>query len=220
MHVAGIRKKATLTTARSASGAGVLLYGRQRQRSARALGYSILIELVPPPWARLAFIDRAIRAGTWPNGTTLGRQLEVTPRTAQRDLEFLRDRLQAPIEFDAVRNGYHYTDRDYQLPFVRLTESELAALFLAERLLPEYRGTPYAAALASLFDKLKPTLDGEVSLDLSHLADALSVCRLAGLDGDPAIFGQLARAARERRRLELVYWTASRDSECWRMVDP
>jgi predicted DNA-binding transcriptional regulator YafY len=96
----------------------------------------------------------------------------------------------------------------------------LAALFLAERLLQQYRGMPYAAALASLFEKLKPALTGEVSLDLSHLADALSVRRLAGLDGDPAVFARLARAARERRRLELVYWTASRDEECRRTVDP
>ncbi len=173
-----------------------------------------------PPLARLAAIDQAIRAGAWPNATTLGRQLEVAPRTIQRDLEFLRDRLQAPVEFDPRRNGYHYTEPDYQLPFIRLTEGELAALFLAERLLQEYRGTPYAAALASLFDKLRLALPNEVSLDLSHFADALSVRQLAGLDGNPAIFAQLARAVRECRRLELVYWTASRDAECRRIVDP
>ena len=35
------------------------------------------------PLARIAFIDRAIRAGGWPNANTLARQLEVSPRTVQ-----------------------------------------------------------------------------------------------------------------------------------------
>ena len=58
------------------------------------------------PLARITFIERAIRAGGWPNAATLARELEVSPRTVQRDIVFLRDRLQAPIEFDARRNGY------------------------------------------------------------------------------------------------------------------
>jgi proteasome accessory factor B len=127
--------------------------------------------------ARLAVIDRAIRTGTWPNATTLSRQLEVTPRTVQRDIEFLRDRLQAPVEFDPRRNGYHYSAADFQLPIIQLTEGELAALFLAERLLQQYRGTPYAAALASLFEKLTASLPKEVTIDLSHLADVYSFRR-------------------------------------------
>ena len=59
------------------------------------------------PLARIAFIDRAIRAGGWPNANTLARDLEVSARTVQRDIIFLRDRLQAPVEFDSHRHGYH-----------------------------------------------------------------------------------------------------------------
>src|SRR5262245_8629434 len=70
-----------------------------------------------PLLARLAAIDQAIRAGHWPNASTLARTLEVSPRTIQRDLTFLRDRLAAPIAFDPVHNGYAYTDKEYRLPF-------------------------------------------------------------------------------------------------------
>jgi predicted DNA-binding transcriptional regulator YafY len=45
---------------------------------------------------RLARIDAAIRAGECPNVTTLARQLEVNPRTVQRDLDYFRDQLGAP----------------------------------------------------------------------------------------------------------------------------
>ncbi|HEY7428497.1 MAG TPA: hypothetical protein VH682_29970, partial [Gemmataceae bacterium] len=91
-----------------------------------------------PPLARIALIDQAIRAGGWPNACTLAVQMEVSSRTVQRDLLFLRNRLQAPLEFDQVRNGYYYTDATYQLPFFQMTEGELIALFLAERLLRQY----------------------------------------------------------------------------------
>lgn len=172
------------------------------------------------PLARLAIIDQAIRSGRWPNASRLAREFEVHPRTIQRDIEFLRDRLQAPLAYDPARNGYRYTDPDFRLPLVRLTESELAALFLAERLLQEYRGTPYAAALASLFQKLTASPGDEISIDLSHLADLHSVHRRGQPAGDPELFGQLVRAIRHGRRLEVVYWTASRDAEGRRVLDP
>ena len=94
-----------------------------------------------PSLARIAFIDRAIRAGGWPNAATLAKELEVSPRTVQRDIGFLRDRLQAPIEFDSRHNGYHLCQPDFRLPFFQLTKGELVGLFLAERLLQQYRGT-------------------------------------------------------------------------------
>jgi predicted DNA-binding transcriptional regulator YafY len=75
-----------------------------------------------PPLARLALIDQSIRGGKWPNASTLAKQLEVSSRTVQRDLEFMRDRLQAPLAFDPVRNGWHYTCPDFHFPFFRITE--------------------------------------------------------------------------------------------------
>src|SRR4051812_21178840 len=96
-----------------------------------------------PPLARMMAIDSAIREGGLPNPTSLARQLEVAPRTVRRDLTYLRDRLHAPVRFDPARNGYVYTEPSYRLPFLQLTEGELVAVLLAERLLRQYRGTPY-----------------------------------------------------------------------------
>src|SRR5208283_2771607 len=59
-----------------------------------------------PALKRLQVIDSAVRREPLPNARTLARELEVTPRTIQRDIEFMRDQLHAPLEFDSVRNGY------------------------------------------------------------------------------------------------------------------
>jgi predicted DNA-binding transcriptional regulator YafY len=173
-----------------------------------------------PPLARIAFIDQEIRKGAWPNASTLSRQLEVSFRTVQRDLNFLRDRLQAPLLFDPKRNGYQYQNASYRLPFLQLSEGELVALFLAERLLQQYRDTPYAAGLASAFRKITAFLPEQVTIDLSHLADVLSFRQQTSGSGDLQHFIQLQRAIRERRQLELLYYTASRDATCRRTVDP
>jgi proteasome accessory factor B len=173
-----------------------------------------------PPLARLAAIDQAIRAGGWPNAASLARQLEVNPRTVQRDLAFLRDRLQAPLAFDPVRNGYAYTRADFRLPFFRVTEGELVALFLAERLLRQYRGTPFEADLGRAFRRLTGPLAAEVTLDLAAVADALSVTPTAQTPQDAATFRTLAEAVTRRQRLDLVYFTAERGEVTRRRVDP
>ncbi len=173
-----------------------------------------------PPLVRFAQIDAAIRAGRWPNAMTLAAELEVHPRTVQRDLVFLRDRFLAPLKFDRAHNGYVYTDRSYCLPLHQLTEGELIALFLAERLLQEYRHTPYAAALARAFKKITAGLPDTVSIDLAHLDRAYSFRHQAVDGGDAGRFAQLDRAIRDGRQLELLYWTASRNETTRRVVDP
>jgi predicted DNA-binding transcriptional regulator YafY len=173
-----------------------------------------------PLLRRLSALDHMIRGGQYPNARTAARELEVHPRTIHRDLDFLRDSLGAPLEFCHRRNGFYYRDRDYALPLLRLTEGELVALFLAERVLQEYRGTPYAADLAAAFDKLTAALPDEVTIDLQHLGDVYSFRRHGAGAGDAERFRQLARATRESRQLTLVYWTASRDDTCRRVVDP
>ncbi len=49
-------------------------------------------------------------------------RLEVCRRTVQRDIEFLRDRLSAPLIFDPESNGYAYGDPAFRLPFLTLSE--------------------------------------------------------------------------------------------------
>jgi predicted DNA-binding transcriptional regulator YafY len=169
---------------------------------------------------RIAALDRTIRAGRYPNAKTMADRLEVSHRTVQRDIEFLRDRLQAPLEYDAARHGYYYTEPTFRLPSLTLTEGELVALFLAERVLRQYRGTPYAPDLARAFGKLTAALEDPVTIDLGALGDEVSFRTTAAGEPDPALFAGLTAAVRGRRRVILRYYSASRDVESVREVDP
>jgi predicted DNA-binding transcriptional regulator YafY len=169
---------------------------------------------------RIAALDRAVRAGEFPNAGTLADRLEVGRRTVQRDIEFLRDRLGMPLEYDPARHGYYYTDPTYPLPLLALTEGELVALFLAERVLAQYRGTPYAPDLARAFHKITAGLTDRVTIDLGHLDRLHSFRTTAAPELDPELFRRLDAAIRRRDRLRLRYYSASRDEETAREVDP
>ena len=172
------------------------------------------------PLRRLVVLDQMVRNGDYPNASTAAVALEVHARTIARDLEFLRDSWGAPLEFSYEHNGYYYRDADYTLPLQRLSESELIALFLAERVMQQYADTPYAKDLATAFRKLTMALPDEVTINLNHLDKAFSFRQPAERLADLQCFRSLTRAVREHRRLELVYWTASRDETCRRVVDP
>ena len=173
-----------------------------------------------PPFRRLFRVDHLIRAGSYPNATTMAADLEVHPRTIHRDLDFLRDSWGAPLEYCPQHHGFFYRDSDYAVPLLRLSEGELVALCLAERVMQQYRGTPYEHDLATAFRKLTSHLPEQVTIDLSHLAGSFSF-RGPGTDvGDLRCFRRLTRAVCEGRQLELLYWTASRDETCRRVVDP
>ena len=62
-----------------------------------------------PMIERLANIMAEIQAGMYPNTKTLAEKLEVSKKTVERDIEFLRDRLRLPIGYDARRWGFFYT---------------------------------------------------------------------------------------------------------------
>ena len=67
-------------------------------------------------------IHQAIQSGKHPNAVSLALELEVSTKSIHRDLEFMRDRLELPLEFSAARNGYHYTEEVSAFPTLQITE--------------------------------------------------------------------------------------------------
>src|ERR1700693_853423 len=78
-----------------------------------------------PPLSRFQEIFHAIKTGRFPNRTQLAHSIEVTTKTIQRDLDYMRYQLGLPIEFDYARGGYYFTKLMTDLPLFQLTESEL-----------------------------------------------------------------------------------------------
>ena len=174
-----------------------------------------------PPLDRMMRIHAALQEGNFPNCSTLARHLEVSTKTVQRDLEFMRDRLDLPLEFDPFRNGYHYTEEVKSFPTLQITEGELFALLVAEKALQQYRGTPFEARLVGALRKLEQALPDAVSLNLSQWEQAVTFRTTSEPQVSvPPILEALTRAAQKRERLRIRYRKpGTRDPE-ERIVDP
>ena len=66
-----------------------------------------------PPLHRMQRIHEWIKGGKFPNAVSMGKDLEVTDRTIKGDIQFMRNRHDAPIEYDEQKHGYYYT-REYE----------------------------------------------------------------------------------------------------------
>lgn len=173
-----------------------------------------------PALRRLILIDRELRAGLFPTMERLAELAETSTKTIQRDLEYLRNEYLAPVTYCSKKRGWYYTEPTFRIPAVIITEGELVALFLAGQMLNQHRGTPYEAALRRTIQKLEELLPDEVSVQWGAVEQAhsfrVSVTSLADVD----VFRQLAEAVIQRRQLCIQYWTASRDADSERVIDP
>lgn len=102
---------------------------------------------------RLYHIHRSISMGNYPAVKRLAERFEVSRRTIERDLEFLRDRMNAPLQYNSQRRGYEYTD-DFELPPFNFSEEEVVATILAARLLRQYSELPLQTHAELMTDKL------------------------------------------------------------------
>ncbi|MEW6182557.1 MAG: WYL domain-containing protein [Bacillota bacterium] len=171
---------------------------------------------------RIYLIDALVRSRTFPSVSRLVDELEVSRRTVERELEYLRDQMNAPLRYDRTRGGYCYT-ADFRLPPFSLSEGEVIALFIGSKILSQYRGTPYEKLIKGAFDKICLALPETVSLDFSLIDQTMSfaVERPRGDEQHLLRMQELLnRALREHRTVELEYYTASRDADTSRRVDP
>lgn len=64
---------------------------------------------------RIVWLHKRIKDGYYPNAMRLSERFGISHRQAQRDCDYLRRKIGAPIEFDRSRQGYYYTE-DFSLP--------------------------------------------------------------------------------------------------------
>ncbi len=173
------------------------------------------------PLVRLLWLDQQLRANRYPTARDLAERFEMTLRTAYRDVEYCREQLNLPISYDPRQGGYYYSEPNAPLPpALTMTEGELVAIYLAQRVLEQYEGTEFGARLAHAFTKLSSLLTDTVTIDLDSLRDGFSFH--IGPPGrlEVEIFAKASRAVRERRPLLMEYLTQSRGEVTRRVVDP
>ena len=150
-------------------------------------------------------LDRQIRDGKYPNCATFASEWEVSAKTVQRDIEFLKDRMQAPIEYDALRRGFFYTEPAFMLPAVQLNEGELAALLIGSKALEQFQGTPMAEKLTAVFDKLSALLPDNITVRPEELFTRFSFISPPAMPISSKVWNTVVQALENRQLIEIQY---------------
>jgi len=165
-------------------------------------------------------IHEELKAGRDVNCSRLAGDLEVSTKTVMRDIEFMRDQLGLPIEYEPSEYSYRYAGSVESFPTVQVSEGEVVALLVAEKALQQYRGTPFEGTLHTAFGKIISGLSEQISFDPGDGGAGISFHNVGASSADMEVFQVLNRAMRERRQLGFAYRKLGAGSFEQRRVDP
>src|SRR6266566_4430908 len=158
-----------------------------------------------PQLTRLHALVQRIQQGDYPSQKILALEWEKTPRTIQRDMDFIRDVWRLPLEYDPYRYGFYFSEPVGKFPMVPISEKELVSVFIAQKALTQYHGTPFEQPLRSAFEKLVSSLQGEISVAWADLDSAISFRGIEARIEDMEVLATLSAAIRGRNEIEFGY---------------
>ncbi|HEY2925912.1 helix-turn-helix transcriptional regulator [Piscinibacter sp.] len=158
---------------------------------------------------------------------TLRDELAVSPATLKRDLQYLRDRLAAPIVYDRFDNGYRFeavvpsaASPRHELPGLWFSEKEIHALLTMHQLLA---GLDDDGVLSRHLQPMADKLQGMLGADESEARELMRRVKListARRRVPSRHFELLGSALVQRKRVWLRYFKRSDRSTSEREVSP
>lgn len=157
----------------------------------------------------------------------LREELGISPATLKRDLQYLRDRMDAPIVYDRADNAYRFAQGSggpqgaaHQLPGLWFSEPEIHALLTMHQLMAGLDDDGVLARhLAPMMDKLQSMLGADAG-EARELMRRVKVIGTARRRAPSRYFELLGSALMQRRRVWLRYFKRSDRRESSREVSP
>ncbi len=149
--------------------------------------------------------------------------LGVSRATFKRDLEYLRDRLHAPIVWDREAGGYRFEQAAeqpaYELPGLWFNPSEIHALLTMQHLLQNLQPGLLDAHVAPLLERIG-SLMGEADHAPEEVQRRIRILHRGARGGVPRHFQVVSSALLSRKRLALVHYSRGNDRVTEREVSP
>ena len=151
-------------------------------------------------------------------------ELGVSRATFKRDLEYLKDRLNAPIEWDRDTGGYRFIKAGplspkYELPGLWFNAAEIHALLSMRHLLQNLGPGLLSPHVDPLLTRLKLLLES-ADIPVDSVEKRIRILRANARSYEPEHFAPIATAVLQRKKLELGYYARGRDETGDRQVSP
>jgi predicted DNA-binding transcriptional regulator YafY len=169
-------------------------------------------------------IEQLLHARKLVSVETFLYELGVSRATFKRDLEYLRDRLHAPIEWDRIVGGYRFaegkaTSISHELPGLWFNASEIYALLSMQHLL----STIEPGLLAPQIEPLKTRLMSILAQDHftpTEITDRIKLVHALKRPITTKCFEQIASATLKRQRLLITHFHREKNESVAREVSP
>ncbi len=169
-------------------------------------------------------MDQMIRERTVVPLQSFLDELGVSRATFKRDLQYMKDRFNAPIEYDRDNNGYRFSKKAnagprYELPGLWFNASEVHALLTMQELLKGLDPgilAPHVDPLRSRLNALLESGDATVA----EIAKRIRIIRMAARGMKLEFFELAATATLKRKRLAITYWARHDNRTTERTVSP
>lgn len=169
-------------------------------------------------------IHHLMKAGKCMAMPALLSEFEVSRATMKRDIEYMRERLNAPLVYDHDREGYRYdldqagADR-YDLPGVWFSPPEIHALFVVHGLLREIGPGLLDGTVAPLIARIEKLLETS-RLPSSELGRRIKLLNVAHRQSTPAHFALAAQAVLQRQQLTMSHRHRGEERTTQRTISP
>jgi len=151
-------------------------------------------------------------------------ELEISKATFKRDLEYLRDRMNASIVFDRAEGGYRFdkpnAGEKIELPGLWFSEKEATALVLMQHLLDNL---DQGGLISAHIDPLVEIIDGilgQSEVSAKELRKRIKVFGMSARKNSLENFEEVGNALLKRQRLQLEYYSKGKDETTSREVSP
>ena len=168
---------------------------------------------------RFIWFDNEARRQRYPNASKLAEQFEIATKTAQRNIEYFRDRLSAPLEYMHAHKGYFYSDPAFEVPVTRISEQELLALLISRKLITDASAGSLGDELGHVSRKLGSLLAASLP-GRAHPEDAFSFRWRTINPTDAEIFKVATSALLQGNLLTFCYQAPSATADVIRTVEP
>jgi len=169
-------------------------------------------------------IEQMLRARGTVTTPQFMRELEVSLATLKRDLEYMKSRHNAPIEWDRDAGGYRFVQPQalapkYELPGLWFNAREAQALLTMEHLLENLEPGLLGAQVGPLKERLASVLSaGDHSAE--EVRKRIRVIPFGARRHEPKHFQVVASAVLGREKLHMTYWNRANDETTERDVSP
>jgi predicted DNA-binding transcriptional regulator YafY len=171
-------------------------------------------------YERYYWFHGQVKAGRFPNATKLSKQFEISTKQAQRDIEFMRDRIGAPLVYFPDKKGYALENDGYELPPVWFNEDELLALCLALRLASTLPDLKLKSSLYKLLEKFLTFRFLDSAPSLADIMKKVSVKNIEYYKVDEATFRWVIGALFRDSALRILYHTPHKHETTERVIQP